>query len=111
MKIYHISFKEKYMPHKQDFGRTNALMEKLGVPVSTNYRKGSPQFGISYIVLFMQDGKPFFSRVDARHYDAFEIFNNGHEVRECSSYQEFERAVKEFAINGYVESENYEQTN
>lgn len=102
-KIYHISFNEKYMPHGLNFGETNKIMYDLGVKVSTNYRKGSPQFGTSYLVLFMQDSKAYFSRVDKRHYDAFDVFNDGHEMRECSCYGEFERKVKEFVEKGYVE--------
>lgn len=103
MKVYHISFNEKYMPHGMNFGENNKIMADLGVSVSTNYRKGSPQFGSSYMVLFMQDGKPCFSRIDKRHYDAFEVFNDGHEMRECSCFGEFERKVKEFVEKGYVE--------
>ena len=86
-------------------------MADLGVSVSTNYRKGSPQFGSSYMVLFMQDGKPCFSRVDNRHYDAFEVFNDGHEMRECSCYNEFCRRVQEFVekLNGAGVQANYDE--
>lgn len=104
-RVYHMSFNEKHMPHGLRFGETNKIMHNLGVEVSTNYRKGSPQFGSSYLVLFMQDGKPYFSRVDKRHYDAFEVFNDGKEMRECSCYPEFERRVREFVEKGYCECE------
>lgn len=102
-RVYHISFNEKYMPFGIQFHQTNKIMQALGVSASTNYRKGSPQFGSSYLVLFMQDGKPYFSRVDKRHYDAFDVFNDGHEMRECSCYPEFERRVREFVEKGYCE--------
>lgn len=104
-KVYHVSFNEKHMPHGLQFGETNKIMHSLGVEVSTNFRKGSPQFGSSYLVLFMQDGKPYFSRVDKRHYDAFEVFNDGTEMMESESFQEFKTKVAEFVQNGFCECE------
>jgi hypothetical protein len=104
-KIYHISFNEKYMPHGINFYENNKIMAQHEVYPSTKFRKGSPQFGSSYMVLFMDGGNACFSRVDRRHYDAFEVFNDGHEMRECSCYEEFEKMIKEFVQKGFIEIE------
>lgn len=99
-KIYHLCLPEKKVPGP--YHGHNKELEKVGVTISLEYRRGPIFKEDAYLVFWWKDGRTYCSRINPVRYglDAF-FFKDGHEMIECRDWNELTEKLKEFNEKGY----------